>query len=420
MKRYQLFYILLLLGITIPAIAQVTHTQTSLSERPEGSDVLTFYVLGDWGTGFIAQEPVANALAHNLARVPPNKKVTPFAIELGDNIYESGLPFHPSSDALIYAWNDPEVYNLFENTFGQVYKHVTYQNNPLTFHIIPGNHDYDGNSQKKDKKYGDILLQESKGESLYPGWWKYYPIDHAVANIKDTNDFREYVYLRTYIDEHSIFSLTLPQKLDLPNQDQLVVIAIDTQIFLEMYEENEQALLDRHWTRLDDILRTHAHIPWKIVIGHHPIASWGTHGGAQGGIKGKLRYSLGLMQDLQDGDYKKFRNQLATIMQKHDVHLYFAGHDHNLQFIELNQHDPQLLIAESGYYQLISGSAGKLSKVDEDHKAIAIYDQKNGFMRIDIKGNTCWIEFLTHNPQTSEDVSVGIWKLVKGAKRETQ
>lgn len=420
MKRFVYFFIVCVLISITSANAQVTHTQTNVSERPQNPDVLTFYVLGDWGTGFQTQEPVANALAHNLSQVPTNKKVAPFAIELGDNIYESGLPYHPSSDALIYAWNDPEVFNLFENTFGQVYSHVTYQNAPITFHVIPGNHDYDGNSQKKDKKYGDVLLQETKGEQLYPNWWQYYPIDHSVANVKDTNDFREYVHLRTYVDNHGIFGLTLPQKLNLPNQDKVVVIAIDTQILLEMYEEDEDEILEQHWTRLSDILIAHANTPWKIIIGHHPIASWGLHGGAQGGIKGTFRYTIGMMQDLKDGDYKKFRQQLATIMKKHDVHLYLSGHDHNLQFIELKEHDTELLGNQAGFYQIISGSAGKLSKADDDHKAITIHDQQKGLVRMDVTENTCWIEFLSYDVNTGNDISLSTWKIEKGKQSEAK
>jgi len=419
MKTFRYIYILLL--CTTPmAQAQITHSEARHADRPQDPNTVTFYALGDWGTGYIKQEPIAIALARNIANLPQNKKVSPFVIGLGDNIYESGLPYHKSSDALIYAWNDLEVFNALENTFGQVYKHVTYKNAPIVFHVIPGNHDYDGNSQKKDPKYGDVLLQESKAENLYAGWWKYYPIDHTVAKTTDTNDFREYVHLRSYVDDHGMYGLTLPQKLDLPNQDIIMAIALDTQLLLEMYEEDETEILEQHWARLDNILTAHKNIPWKIIVGHHPIASWGIHGGAQKGLKGALRYGVGIMQDLKDGDYKKFRQRLASMMQKHNVHLYFSGHEHNLQFISLDQHDPELLQLNAEYFQIVSGSAGKLSHVDEDHKAIAIYDKQNGFVRLDVTSKTCWIEFLSYDPDTQDDMSLGIWKITKGVTHETQ
>lgn len=417
-SRYM--YAFVLLCISSVVYAQVTLSKMQMSERPKDLTTVTFYALGDWGTGYIKQEPIAIALARNISDLPQNKQTPPFVIGLGDNIYESGLPYHKNSDALIYAWNDPEVFNALENTFGQVYQYVTYKNAPVTFHVIPGNHDYDGNSQKKDAKYGDVLLQESKAEDLYAGWWKYYPIDHTVAKTTDTNDFREYVHLRSYVDDHGMYDLTLPQKLDLPNQDVMVAVALDTQILLEMYEEDALDSMEKHWARLDEILVAHQNVPWKIIVGHHPIASWGVHGGAQKGLKGALRYGVGIMQDLKDGDYKKFRKRLADVMQKHNVRVYLSGHEHNLQFIELNQHDPDLLQIGSGYFQIVSGSAGKLSHVDNDHKAIAVYDKQNGFVRFDVTKTTCWIELLSYHPNTKMDVSLGIWKLTKGATHETQ
>jgi len=420
MKFSRYIYTILLLCTATVSYGQVTVSKTQTSDRPQDPATVTFYALGDWGTGYIKQEPIAVALAHNITNLPQNKQISPFVIGLGDNIYESGLPYHKSSDALIYAWNDPEVFNALENTFGQVYQHVTYKNAPVIFHVIPGNHDYDGNSQKKDKKYGDVLLLESKAENLYTGWWKYYPIDHTVAKTTDTNDFREYVHLRSYVDDHGLYGLTLPQKLDLPNQETLLAVALDTQLLLEMYEEDENDLLEKHWARLAEILTAHQNVPWKIIVGHHPIASWGVHGGAQKGLKGALRYGVGIMQDLKDGDYKKFRKRLATVMQTHNVPLYLSGHEHNLQFIELNQHDPDLLQIGSGYFQIVSGSAGKLSYVDEDHKSIVAYDKQNGFVRLDVNKTTCWIELLSYHPNTKNDVSLGIWKLTKGATHETQ
>ncbi|MBT4137784.1 MAG: hypothetical protein HOE48_07710 [Candidatus Latescibacteria bacterium] len=420
MMLFRYINTLILLCVSTVAYSQVTLSETQVSDRPQDSAIITFYALGDWGTGYIKQEPVAIALERNVARIPQNKKTIPFVIGLGDNIYESGLPYHKTSDQLIYAWNDPEVFNAFENTFGQVYQRVTYQNAPIVFHVVPGNHDHDGNSQKKDKKYGDILLQESKGENLYPDWWKYYPIDHSLTKATDTNDFGEYVHLRTYADEHGLYKLTLPQKLDLPNQNVMMAVALDTQMLLEMYEEDEDETLEQHWAQLEKILTTHKNVPWKMIVGHHPIASWGIHGGAQGGLKGAFRYGIGIMQDLKDGDYKKFRKRLATVMKKHNVHLYLSGHDHNIQLIDLGQHELELLNLDAGYFQLVSGSAGKLSSVDKDHKAVAIYDKQHGFVRLDANKETCWIEFLSYDPNTGDDRSLGIWTLTKGAKRETQ
>ncbi|MDP6042734.1 MAG: hypothetical protein QGG64_29565, partial [Candidatus Latescibacteria bacterium] len=193
--------LLLLCIIAQPANGeQLTIVEANTTNRPNTPEVITFYALGDWGAGYLKQEPVAIALERNVASIPKGRRMSPFAIGLGDNIYPSGLPFHKGLNDLIYAWNDPEVINALENTFGQVYKNVHYNDIPIPFHILPGNHDHEGRNRKKNST-GDILLQETRAENLYPGWWAYYPINHHIAGANDTNDFREYVTLRKYADE---------------------------------------------------------------------------------------------------------------------------------------------------------------------------------------------------------------------------
>jgi tartrate-resistant acid phosphatase type 5 len=55
---------------------------------------------------------------------------------------------------------------------------------------------------------------------------------------------------------------------------------------------------------------------WKIVFGHHPFASGGSHG--------------------DDRDVRRLRQILLPMLQKHSVGLYLAGHDHNMQLLEVD------------------------------------------------------------------------------------
>ena len=61
-------------------------------DRPNHQNVLTFFALGDWGTGKGEQKAVAAALGKNVGEIPPGRKVAPFVLGLGDNVYEKGLP----------------------------------------------------------------------------------------------------------------------------------------------------------------------------------------------------------------------------------------------------------------------------------------------------------------------------------------
>ncbi len=61
-------------------------------DRPNNNDVLTLYTLGDWGTGKSGQKAVAEGLRQNVLEIPTGRKVKPFVLGLGDNVYEHGLP----------------------------------------------------------------------------------------------------------------------------------------------------------------------------------------------------------------------------------------------------------------------------------------------------------------------------------------
>jgi tartrate-resistant acid phosphatase type 5 len=70
--------------------------------------------------------------------------------------------------------------------------------------------------------------------------------------------------------------------------------------------------------------------PWKVVYGHHPVYTNGSHGGA-----------VGVLPPLRDA--------LLPILKKHRVNLYLAGHDHDLQE----------LAPDGGVHFLISGGGGR-------------------------------------------------------------
>ena len=63
------------------------------------------------------------------------------------------------------------------------------------------------------------------------------------------------------------------------------------------------------------------------------------------------------------------------------------------------------------FFQIISGSAGKLSELTDKHNALLAYDDQLGFVRIDIDGSDLWVEFLTYDAETGNDRSLGLWKL---------
>lgn len=348
------------------------------AQRPNHSSVATFYVLGDWGTGDEKQRAVAQALKKNVAELPADRIHPPFVLELGDNVYEDGLK---------EGWNNPLTTNLLHKTFGKIYSEVKYNDRELVYHLVPGNHDYAGRAGGK-QGWGDVIHQETTAEALYPNW-RYYPIDPAKNS--DANDSTNYAQLKG----ESIFALTIPQKVSTPMDNLVGVYTIDTQVMLEIYQKNDAELLQKHWQTLETLLNENA--AWKLIIGHHPVKSHGKHGGFRTAIWWLPPITLFTivdklfikrLQDLDNPNYQRFRRDLMALMKKHDAAFYLAGHEHNLQFLEIDRER----------FQIISGSAGKLSPVT--HKDDTIFSHEAfGFARFDVTANECWIEFFEAAPE---------------------
>lgn len=69
---------------------------------------------------------------------------------------------------------------------------------------------------------------------------------------------------------------------------------------------------------------------WKIVVGHHPVFSSGKHGN-----------TLPLVEHLQ------------PILERHRVHIYFSGHDHDLEYLQKN-----------GVNYLVAGSGARTTAIN--------------------------------------------------------
>jgi len=364
-----------------------------IAARPNHENVVTFYALGDWGTGDDRQRAVAKALKRNVKEIPVGRRVAPFVVGLGDNIYEDGLAS---------GWNNPTTRRRLEETFGKMYTDIKYNGENIVFHIVPGNHDHNNRTGGKNG-LGDVIHQETTAEKIYSHYWKYYPID-ATKNT-DSEDSTNYETLKS----HDIFRITIPERVPIEAMGTLAFSAIDTQVLLDLYVKEDSELLQLHWNTLEELLQENA--DWKIILGHHPIESYGKHNGFRrafwwlppiflAAIIDKLLYKP--QQDLDNPAYKNFRKDLRNIMMKHDVTVYLAGHEHNLQFLELDK----------THFQLVSGSAAKLSGVT--HKSDTIFSHaSHGFVRFDVTQDEMWLEFFQVDTKYDTSESTAQFKISK-------
>lgn len=108
-------------------------------------------------------------------------------------------------------------------------------------------------------------------------------------------------------------------------------VFIDTSPFEDGYYEEEKyrAVWKQDSTKqllwMDSVLADHS-ADWKIVIGHHPLYSGGKR-----------------VEETQD-----VRGHLEKVLKKHQVDVYFAGHEHDLQHIKNPEYQTHHIISGAG------------------------------------------------------------------------
>jgi acid phosphatase len=172
----------------------------------------------------------------------------------------------------------------FNESFENVYTGESLQ---VPWYVILGNHDYCGNC--------DAQVEYGK---THPRWGmpaRYYSQSHAIDPSTKLDLF--------YIDTSPFILAYKEHHLIAPN--------IATQ--------NTAAQLQ--W--LDQALGAST-AQWKFVMGHHPA------------------YSSGLAH----GNQPEIIEHILPLLQKHKVHAYFAGHDHDLEYLKVG--DLNLIVSGAG------------------------------------------------------------------------
>jgi tartrate-resistant acid phosphatase type 5 len=96
---------------------------------------------------------------------------------------------------------------------------------------------------------------------------------------------------------------------------------VDRRGFITMTPEQKAEQLS--W--LETELRRRRTTPFLVVIAHHPVYSDGPH-----------------------GDHATLIQDWDPLFRKHDVHLYLAGHDHDLQHLEFENHPTSFFLSGGG------------------------------------------------------------------------
>jgi 3',5'-cyclic AMP phosphodiesterase CpdA len=120
-------------------------------------------------------------------------------------------------------------------------------------------------------------------------------------------------------------------RVELPAKDPVMtVIALDSNVPMGKAPKGSNFTLTAEQyaaqlTWLEAELSKPLNTPFLAVMGHHPIYSDGPH-----------------------GDHAVLIRDWEPLLRKHNVHLYLAGHDHDLQHLEFANHPTSFFLSGGG------------------------------------------------------------------------
>ncbi|RMH44157.1 MAG: hypothetical protein D6689_03070 [Deltaproteobacteria bacterium] len=284
-----------------------------------------FVVMGDTGEGNQAQADVAAAIAATCAA-----RGCDFVVLLGDNIYDSGVD----------SVDDPQWQTKFEQPYRDI---------DLPFYVVLGNHDYGGSLFGFDQ--GGLGNEWDKG-----------PIEVMYSDVSDKWEMPATHYTFTW--------------------GNVGFIMLDTNSILwDDTTHGDQ----REWYAA--ALAEVAGADWVFAAGHHPYLSNGRHGNAGnyesievGGVE--IPNPLPVL----NGDHvKAFFDDVVC----GTVAVYFAGHDHNRQWLDA----PSALC---GAELIVSGAGAKTTPFSDPAPNAAHWqdDSTEGFLYVVVDRNTFTGQFI--------------------------
>ncbi len=328
------------------ALTQASEVRAQSQEEA----VYRVFLIGDTGG---ANAPGTLPALQELRRQLQSEGENSAVVFLGDNIYCCGLPDSAASGRSKAEMRLNEAINAVDGFAGKTI-------------FIPGNHDW-GSHGKYDAR---ILLNQQR-------------------------------YVEERLGEGSFLpEFGLPGPIEVKLTDEIRLVVLDTQWWLmdekpfgesgdyDIESESDFLMAVRDLlARRDD--------EQVLMIGHHPLISFGEHGGrfplrdhifplrafndkwwlpmpGIGSLYPLIRGVGGFAQDVSERRYTELRESLLSLFAHHEGNvIYASGHEHSLQHI-----------IEGRAHLLVSGSASRPSWVSTS-RAAAFTSSEPGFMVLD-------------------------------------
>lgn len=148
------------------------------------------------------------------------------------------------------------------------------------------------------------------------------------------------------------------EKIKIHDKGSVQLFVCDTQPM-----KKKQVGANNQYAWLDETLADH-NSDWTFVVGHHPIRTGGKH-----------------------GESKNIIQNLKPIIDKHNVDIYYAGHDHDLQ-----------LLKDKNTHYVVSGSGSKIRRVKNTPYSL-FSNSSLGFVLGSISKNELFLYFIDEQAQ---------------------
>lgn len=331
-------------------------TERQFAQPPQSEVKQRVLLIGDAGEINEYSQAVL-AILETRAIEHPDRTVTIF---LGDNIYERGMPpdtTHPDYFTSIFT----------------IQSQLDVLNNSKTRGLfVTGNHDWGMNFWRiafsfffQDDRRERVLAQAEYIESVSSGWSG----GGSAALVPKPKP------KPVLLEEWSV----LYQEAANPH-----IMLVDTQLLL--FKKRLQDINNENLVAMKQGDAIGANKQVLILAGHHPINTYGVHGGIVKWhpLLAPFQFILAIpqwlgitKQDLTNPQNKKMVRILKGLMKKEGALIYASGHDHSLQVLK-NDDDP--------YIMLISGSGSKTSAVGYGDDTL-FASQQSGIMEVDLLMN---------------------------------
>jgi hypothetical protein len=305
----------------------------------------SFYLIGDAGGS--EQGETSDALKALSKKIQNTNTKEDYAIFLGDNIYQNGLPPKDGKNRELAEHRVNVQIEAVENFEGEVL-------------FIPGNHDWYNNGLKGLKRQEEYIEEALKNKNAFQPE-KGCPIkkidvtDNIVLLVLDTQ------WYLTDWDKHP----TINDECEIKTRNEFIL-----EIEGELKKNNEKTiLLTMHHPAFTNgphggMFNAANHIfPFNIKI---PMPLFGTIA-AQVRAKGSVS-----LQDRYNSKYDEMMRLIKTLAKGSDRLIFVSGHEHSLQYIE-----------DEGLKQIVSGSGSKRTAAALGKNGLFSYGNQ-GFAVLDV------------------------------------